>query len=164
MLEGCGEEGRKRGKACEVVGRAQQLGVVRFHTTCLPDVLRPAVAPGLRAGSSTLVRAQLECCGNVLCVRVYDCVHLCGQAPAHRRPTVTQCGGPFLETSTPDHHHHLTPHYLTQCALWPGMFSRSTLHKCTHNIRMHAQARAHTWLQSNGDAWPPVKRCDGNSK
>lgn len=127
-----------------MVGRAQQLGVVRFHTTCLPDVPHPAVAPGLRAGSSTLVRAQLECCGNVL--RVCDCVHLCGEALAHRRPTVTQCGRPFLETSAPDHHHHLTPHYLTHCALWPGMFSRSTLHKCTHN--MYARTGTSTHMAS----------------
>lgn len=70
MLEGvCGLGGyvRRRGKGgAVVVGRARQLGVVRFHTTCLPDVPRPAVAQGLRAGSPTLVQAYLECYGNAV--------------------------------------------------------------------------------------------------
>lgn len=122
MSEGGREEGRRGGKGRgggEVVGRARQLGVVRLHTTCLPDVPRPAVAPGLRAGSSTLVRAQLECCGNVsrvcVCACMCACVCVCKRALAHRRPAVIQCGRPstpLTPSPPPSHHrcHHLASH------------------------------------------------------
>lgn len=43
----------------------------------------------------------------------------------------------------PHHHHHLTPHHLTHCALWPGMSSRSTLHKCTHNTYARTGTSTH---------------------
>lgn len=57
------------GRGGDVVVGGSAAGCCPGHTTCLTDVPCPAVAPGLRAGSSTLVQAQPECCGNV-CVSV----------------------------------------------------------------------------------------------
>lgn len=72
------------------------------------------------------------------CACVCECVHLCGEALAHRRPTVIQCGRPFLEPPAPPPPpplnspppHPLCPlvrHVLTQQP--PQMH---TQHICTH--------------------------------
>lgn len=147
-------------------GKAQQLGVVRVT----PRASQTSCVQLWPRGSGQEARHWSEHSWNAVgtfcvCMCVFDCVCLCGEALAHRRPTVILRGRPSHEPPptqpvTP----HLTLHYLTPCALWPGMSSPSTLHKHTHTRRMHAQTRAHTWLQSNRDAWPPVKRCDGNSE
>lgn len=133
------EEG---GKGCEVGWEGSAAGCRPGHTTCLPDVPRPAVAPGLGAGSSTLVRAQLECCGNVLCRCVCDCAYLCGEALAHRRPTVILCGRPFLEPPLPPLNSPL-PHPL--CPLARHVLTQQPAQIRTHKTyartgRMHAQA------------------------
>lgn len=99
------QRGRKRSKGGEAGWEGSAAGCCPGHTTCLPDVPCPAVAPGLRAGSLTLVQAQLECCGNIVCVCVRvcmtvcvsECECLCGKSLPHRRPTIIPCGSPFLE-------------------------------------------------------------------
>lgn len=134
----------------------QQLGVVRV-TPRASQTSRVQLWP---LGSGQEARHWSEHSWNAVgtfCVCVSLSVRLCGGL-AHRRPTVIPCGRLFLDPPQS------TPHYLTHCALWPGMSSPSTLHKHTHTRRLHAQTQAHTWLQSNTDARPPVKRCDGNSK
>lgn len=99
-----------------------------------------------------------------MCARASDCVSVGGvfvwRRSGSQEADCSRVVG--LSLNPPPH---LTHHYLTHCALWLGMSSPSTLHKKnTRTRRMHAQTRAHTWLQSNKDTWPPVKRCDGNSK
>lgn len=165
MSEG-GREGLRRGGrgggkggggGGEVVGRARQLGVVRLHTTCLPDVPRPAVAPGLRAGSSTLVRAQLECCGNVsrVCVRASVCACVCRRALAHRRPAVIQCGRPStpLTPSPPPPPHHRCHHLASHRTSATVPFGQACPHAAASprmpapHVRTHRHERTHGFNQ-----------------
>lgn len=113
------------------------------HTTCLPDVLCPAVAPGLGAGSLTLVWAQLECCWEHF---VYMCV-ACMQKVSHTQDA--DCY-PLWEPFPWTPPSHLVPQCLTHCPLWPSM-SRPQQHTCTkthtQNINMHRHKHTHGFNQ-----------------
>lgn len=122
---------------------------------------------GLRAGSPTLVQAQLECCGNAVagvCMCVYvgklwltggrllsSAVGLSVTPPTSTTPRLPE---PPLNS----------PPTSPARALWPCMSSRSTLCKMhTKDARTHRHEHTHGFHQP-GMHGPPVKRCDGNSK
>lgn len=109
---------------------------------------RPVSSCGPRAqgrkldiGASTAGMLWEHCVCVRVCVTVCvsECECLCGKSLPHRRPTIIPCGSPFLEHPP----HHLTTHYLTHCALWPGMSSPSNLHKRTRKTYARTGTSTH---------------------